>query len=249
AVGRANTARSRSAGCTEARSATVTPTRTIHPPVANTDRYMWSRTNTWSRSTESRSSRSGRSWWAIVATVAWRRATWASRAIVTLSRKRRCTRAETVRRNQVPALDAASPSAATTTAVRSPSTTPRPRRAIHSATRASGRASSTAMPTAAAMRRGSWRKPSRHSRHIAGSGRGRSVAWRAAARASSGEDIERHPLLVLRDGDALREALGLEVEHRGVAPAGGQELVVGPELDDPTALDDGDAVGLAHPPE
>ena len=74
-----------------------TPSRRIQPQVENSDMYMWSSTNTWSRSTESRSRYSGRSWCAIVATDACSRATCDSSAIVTWSRKRRCTRVLTDR--------------------------------------------------------------------------------------------------------------------------------------------------------
>ena len=77
--------------------------------------YMWSRTNTWSRSTERRSSSSGRSWWATVTTEACRWATCDSRAIVTLSRNRRWTRVDTVRRNHVATADTHSPKAASRT--------------------------------------------------------------------------------------------------------------------------------------
>ena len=77
-----------------------------------TDMYMWSSTKTWSRSTARRSRYSGRSWWAIVATDAWSRATWDSSAMVTLSRKRRWTRVLTVRSSQVPAADTPSAIAA-----------------------------------------------------------------------------------------------------------------------------------------
>ena len=81
-----------SAGWIDTSSATVTPRRRIQPQVENSDMYMWSSTNTWSRSTESRSRYSGRSWCAMVATDACSRATCDSSAIVTWSRKRRCTR-------------------------------------------------------------------------------------------------------------------------------------------------------------
>ncbi len=82
-------------------SAIATPRRRIQPQVEKSDMYMWSSTNTWLRSTESRSRYSGRSWWAMVAIEACSRATCDSSAIVTLSRKRRCTRVLTVARNQV----------------------------------------------------------------------------------------------------------------------------------------------------
>ena len=96
-------------------SATVTPSRRIQPQVENSDMYMWSSTNTWLRSTESRSRYSGRSWCAMVATEACSRATCDSSAIVTLSRKRRCTRVLIVRRNQVAVADTPRPTAAAST--------------------------------------------------------------------------------------------------------------------------------------
>ena len=108
-VGRANRASSSSAGWIDVSRATVTPRRRIQPAVEKTDMYMWSSTKTWSRSTDSRSRSSGRSWWAMVATDACRRATCDSRAMVTLSRKRRWTRVDTVRRNHVAAAESAQP--------------------------------------------------------------------------------------------------------------------------------------------
>src|SRR5438105_7842077 len=75
-VGAAKMARRASTGWIEASNPTVRPRRRIHPAVLNSDMYMWSSTKTWSRSTDRRSRYSGRSWWAMVATEAWRRATW-----------------------------------------------------------------------------------------------------------------------------------------------------------------------------
>ncbi len=54
-VGRANTASRARPGWIEVRSPTVTTSRKIQPQVENSDMYMWSRTKTWLRSTESRS--------------------------------------------------------------------------------------------------------------------------------------------------------------------------------------------------
>ena len=54
-VGSANTARMARPGWIDINSPTVTPRRRIHPQVAKSDMYMWSRTKTWLRSTESRS--------------------------------------------------------------------------------------------------------------------------------------------------------------------------------------------------
>ena len=108
----ARTARAAAAPDGSTRAApSATPSRRIQPQVENSDMYMWSSTNTWLRSTDSRSRYSGRSWCAIVATVAWSCATCASSAIVTPSRKRRCTRSLTTRRNQVAAAETPRPTA------------------------------------------------------------------------------------------------------------------------------------------
>ena len=119
--------------------------------------YMWSSTKTWLRSTESRSRYSGRSWWAMVAIDACRRATCDSSAIVTLSRKRRCTRVLTVARNQVAVADTPRPRAAVTSRRRSPWSTPSPRSFSHSASSASGSAASCDSANAATSSPGSWR--------------------------------------------------------------------------------------------
>ena len=108
----ANTASSASAGWIEISSATVTPSRRIHPHVENSDMYMWSSTNTWLRSIASRFEISGRSWCAMVATDACSRATCDSSAMVTRSRKRRCTRPLITRRNHVAAVERPRPTAA-----------------------------------------------------------------------------------------------------------------------------------------
>ena len=60
-VGRAKTASNANAGWIDTNKAIVTPSRKIQPPVLNSDMYMWSSTNTWSRNTASRSRYSGRS--------------------------------------------------------------------------------------------------------------------------------------------------------------------------------------------
>ena len=104
-VGSANTASSASAGWIDISSATVTPSRRIHPHVENSDMYMWSSTNTWSRSIASRFRYSGRSWCSMVATDACSRATCDSSAMVTRSRNRRWMRSLITRRNQVAVAD------------------------------------------------------------------------------------------------------------------------------------------------
>ena len=102
-VGSANTTSSASAGWIDTSSATVTPSRKIQPHVENSDMYMWSSTNTWSRSTDRRSRYSGRSWCSIVATEASSCATCDSSAMVSRSRNRRWVRSLMTRRNQVAA--------------------------------------------------------------------------------------------------------------------------------------------------
>ena len=154
-VGRANSTIRIRTGLMATSRAMVTPRRRIHPAVEKTDMYMWSSTKIWSRSTDSRSRCSGRSWWAMVLTEAWRRATWDSRAMVTRSRKRRCTRADTVVRNQV--ATAATPRSSRTVRMRpaSPSSTALASTAKPSASIASGSAASRASPKATLISAGS----------------------------------------------------------------------------------------------
>src|SRR2546426_8037869 len=199
--------------------------------------YMWSSTNTWLRSMDSRSRYSGRSWWVIVATDACSCATCDSSAIVTLSRKRRCTRVLTVRRNHVAAADRPRPRAAPSTRPGRCWRTPTPSSISHNARSASGSAASCDSPNAASIRRGSWRYPSLHSRHIddraGGSG--------PMARSRSGEDVIRCALLLVRDVEALR----LQIEHGPIAPAERHQLVVRAELDHPAVLEHADPIGVA----
>ena len=154
-VGIANTVSRASAGWMDINSATVTPSRRIHPPVENSDMYMWSSMNTWLRSTASRSRYSGRSWCAMVAMEASSRATCDSSAIVTLSRKRRCTRVLTVRRNHVAVADTPSATAAIWTRRQFAWSTPSPSSLNQSASSASGSAESSASENAATSRPGS----------------------------------------------------------------------------------------------
>src|ERR1700733_12202383 len=205
----------------------VTPKRRIQPRVENSDMYMWSSTNTWLRSMDKRSRYSGRSWWETVATVACSRATCDSSAIVTLSRKRRCTRVLRVRRNQVAAVDTPRPMAAPCTMPGRWSRTPLPSSISHKARSASGSAASCDSTNDATIKRGSLRYPSLHNRHIddraGGSG--------SIPRSRSGENVIGCTLLL---GDV--EALCLQVEHRPVAPGECHELIVRTELDDPAVL-------------
>src|SRR5437867_788092 len=192
---------------------------------------------------ESRSRYSGRSWCATVATEACSCATWDSRAMVTLSRKRRCTRVPTVRRNHVAAVDTPRPIAAARTMPGRCSRTPLPSSISHKARSASGSAASCDSTNATTIKRGSWRYPSLHSRHMDDSagGSGSIVPGVPGARSRSGEDFIGRALLLAWDAETLR----LQVEHRPIAPAERHELVMSSELDDPAMLKDADTIGMA----
>src|SRR6266545_1485379 len=164
----------------------------------------------------------------MVAIDAWSRATCDSSAIVTLSRKRRCTLVLTVRRNHVAAADTPRPMAAARTRPGLFSSMPRPSSMSQSASSASGSADSCDNTNATSISRGSWRYPSLQSRHIEESAGG-----------SSTEDVIGSALLV------LSEALCLQVEHRPIAAPFGDQLVVGSEFDDPAPFEHADAVGVA----
>src|SRR5881628_419046 len=168
----------------------------------------------------------------MVAMDACSRATCDSSAIVTLSRKRRCTRVLTVLRNQVAVTDRLRPKTAITSRRRSAWTTPSPRSFSHSAKRASGSAASCDNANEATSIPGSWRYPSFSARHIEESAGGR----------RSGEEIVSGSLFV-RGG---AEPFGLQVEHRAIAPALRHQLVVGAQLDNPAVLEHTDAVGVTH---
>src|SRR6202167_5859886 len=219
----------------------VTPSRKIHPSVENTDTYMWSRTKTWLRNMDRRSRYSGRSWWATVATVACSRATWASSAMVTLSRKRRCTRVLTVFKNQVAAVDTPRPIAAPCISPIRCSRKPLPSNASHKPSRASGSAASCDKTNDTTIRRGSWRYPSLHSRHIDDSAGG------SGSIACSGEDVIGGALLLALDVNPLGiqvKPLRLQIEHRPVAPGERHQLVVRAELDDLAMLEHADTIGM-----
>src|SRR5580698_5225482 len=181
---------------------------------------------------DKRSRYSGRSWCATVATVACSSATWASSAMVTLSRKRRCTRVLTVFRNQVAAVETPRPIAAPCISPVRCSRKPLPNRASHKASSASGSAASCDNTNDSTIRRGSWRYPSLHSRHMDDSAGG--------SGSSSGEGLIRGALLF-----GQMEALRLQVEHGPVAAAQGHQLVVRTQLDDAAVLQHADAVGMA----
>src|SRR2546429_1853894 len=161
----------------------------------------------------------------MVATDACSCATCDSSAMVTLSRKRRCTRVLTVRRNHVAAVDNPSPIAAPSTMPDLCSRTPLPSNISHKARSASGNAASCDSTNATAIKRGSWRYPSWHSRHMDDSAGGSG----SIARSRSGEDVIRHALLLARGAEALR----LQIEHRPIPPRKRHQLVVRAELDDP----------------
>src|SRR5438874_11579381 len=168
----------------------------------------------------------------MVATDACSCATCDSSAIVTLSRKRRCTRVLTVRRNQVAAADTARPIAAPCTMPGLCSRTPLPSSIIHSARSASGSAATCESTNATTIKRGSWRYPSLHRRHIDDSAGG--------SGAMSGEDVICCTLLLRNI-----EALSLKIEHGPIASAERHQLVVRAELDDPAVLEHADTIRMA----
>src|ERR1700731_3549379 len=151
--------------------------------------------------------------------------------MVTLSRKRRCTRVLTVRRNHVAAVDTPRPSAAPCTMPGLCSRTPLPSSISHNARSASGNAASCDSPNAATIKRGSWRYPSLHNLHIeeraGGSG--------PMVRSRSGGDAIFRPLLFRN-----MKPLGLQIEQGAIAPAERHQLVVCAEHDDPAVLEHAD---------
>src|SRR5215472_4204312 len=245
-VGIANRTSVVSSGLTVARSATVMPRRTTQPAVANTDMYMWSRVKTCSRSTDNRSRYSGRSWCAIVEMLACNRATWDSSAIVTLSLKRRCSLVDTVCRSQVATAETASAMTANRSRPGLCCSRPSPSRVNQTASSASGTAAARARMKETPISAGSKLKPSRHNRHIEDSAGGRrSAGSRSPGGAAcpgsvpaSGEDIEDQLLLAFLRC-ACGEPLGLQREHRPVAAARRQQLVVAAELGHHAVLDHG----------
>src|SRR5439155_2072540 len=164
----------------------------------------------------------------MVATEACSRATCDSSAIVTLSRKRRWTRVLTVRRNHVAVADTASPNAAAYTRRGRCWMTPLPSSSSHSASSASGSADNCDNRNAMTISRGSCWYPSLHKRHIDESAGGSGPMSAVVTTASGlGEDVIRCPLLFA----GRREALGLQIEHRPVASAERDQLVVRAQLD------------------
>src|ERR1700730_4913125 len=179
----------------------------------------------------------------MVATDACNCATCDSSAMVTLSRKRRCTRVLTVRRNHVAAVDTPSPIAAPFTMPGLCSRKPLPSSINHKASSASGSAASCDSMKATTVKRGSWRYPSLHSLHIDDSagGSGSIVPGVPGARPRSGEDFIGRALLLVWDAETLR----LKIKHCPIAPAERHELVMCTQLDDPAVLQHADAIGVA----
>src|SRR5262252_9486537 len=128
--------------------------------------------------------------------VAWSLATCDSSAIVTLSRNFRWTRVLTVRRNQVPAAEMPSAIAVRRTCAALPAARPSAISLNQSASSASGTAAMSASPNDHVMSVGSYRNPSRQSRHIEGSDAGRSSFL--AVPLALGEDVMRYALLIGR---------------------------------------------------
>src|SRR5260370_39457612 len=170
----------------------------------------------------------------MVATDACSCATCDSSAMVTLSRKRRCTRVLTVRRTHVAAVDTPRPMAAPRTMPGLCSRMPLPSSISHNARSASGSAASCDSPNAATIKRGSWRYPSLHNLHIderaGGSG--------PMVRSRSGEDVICRALLFRNI-----ETPCLQIEHGAIAPAESHQLVVCAQLDDPALRKHADALG------
>src|SRR5438445_10144076 len=113
-----------------------------------------------------------------------------------------------VGRTKVAAADAPSVTAAPSTAPGLCSRRPLPSSISHNARRASGSAASCDSTNATTIKRGSWRYPSLHNRHIEDSAGG------SGAIARSGKDVIGGVLPVFRDVKALR----LQIEHLPIAP-------------------------------
>src|SRR5215469_4587517 len=154
------------------------------------------------------------------------RATCDSRAIVTLSRNRRCIRADTVASSQLATAETASALTAKRSSPGLCSSSPSPSSLNQTASSASGTAATRASVKDTPISAGSYRKPSRHSRHI-----DRNAGGSLPTASWSGEDIEGHLLFpfLRRPGG---EPLGLEREHPPVPAAQCQKLVMAAELHD-----------------
>src|SRR5437899_7616485 len=137
-----------------------------------------------------------------------------------------------IRRNHVAVAAAPSPIADTSTSRGRCSMMPLPSSISHTAMSASGNADNCASTNDHTMSPGSWRYPSLHSRHIDLSAGG----------SGSGEGFIRLPFLVLRGV----EALCLQVEHRPISAAAGDQLVMRAKLHDAAVLEHAGAVGVTH---
>src|SRR5215472_14444654 len=165
-------------------------------------------------------------------------ATWDSRAMVTLSRNRRCMRVLTVLRNHVAAAETPRPIAAPCTSPERCSSTPLPSSISQNASSASGSAASCDSTSDANINSGSCRYPSLHSRHMEESagGNGSIVCPRL------GEDVIRQAFLFRRGDETLR----LQIKHSSVAPAKCHQLVVCAELNHASMFKHANAVGMAN---
>src|SRR6202050_4169425 len=160
--------------------------------------------------------------------------------MVTLSRKRRWTRVLMVRRNQVAAADTPRPIAAPCTRPGLCSRTPLPSSISHKARSASGSAASCDSTNAVIIKRGSWRYPHLHSRHIDDIAGGSGSIVCSTARFRSGEDVIGRPLLV---GNI--ESLRLQFEHRSVAAAERHQFIVRAEVYHAAVLQHTDTISMA----
>src|ERR687897_154526 len=174
----------------------------------------------------------------MVATDACRCATCDSSAMVTRSRNVRWTRVLTVRSTQVAAVDTARPTAAACTRPVRCSSTPLPSSINHKARSASGSAASCESTSDVTISRGSCRYPSLHNRHMDDNAGGSGSIARSRLR----EDVIRRALLIAW----CRESLCLQVEHRSIASAERDQLVVRAQLHHAAVLQHADTIRMAH---
>src|SRR5215831_15507167 len=161
--------------------------------------------------------------------------------MVTLSRKRRWILVDTVASSQVATAETASAAAANRSRSGLFSISPSPSSLNQTASSASGSAATRARTKDTPISAGSYRNPSRQSRHIEASAGG---SRSGSAAAGSGEDIEGHLFLALlrRPGG---ESPRLQREHRPVPAAQPHQLVVAARLDHGSVLHDHDPVDMA----
>ena len=89
------------------------------------------------------------------------------------------------------------------------------------------------------IRRGSWRYPSLHSRHMEESAGGSGAICLLS---KDSEDVIGCALLFFGNVEPLR----LQIEHGAVAAAKGHQFVMRAELDHPAVLEHADAIGMAN---